>query len=57
MMMRRVDLPVSLAPNDLMKVQFIEGLCKGALAIECQTYSQLVSLANGPKKKNGGLKN
>jgi len=25
--------------------------CKGAPAIECRTYSWLVSLANGPKKK------
>jgi len=30
---------------------------KGALAIECQTYTQLVSPAKGLKKKNGGLDN
>ena len=30
---------------------------KGAPAIECQTYTRLVSPAEGPKKKNGGLDN
>jgi len=34
------------------------GSAKGAPAIECQTYTQLVSPAKGPKKrKNGGLNN
>ena len=28
---------------------------KGALAIECRTYTWLVSPADGPKKKKGGL--
>ena len=34
-------------PPELME----EGKVKGALAIECRTYTQLVSPAKGPKKK------
>jgi len=35
----------------------MESGVKGALAIECWTYTWLVSPAEGPKKKNGGLDN